>query len=153
MVARLALGQSADDAFITRDDYGNGYSGWELKGTEDCDAMEHFAIQVATTTSTTTRCSLTIPSPGVWYHVAGVYDAEAQEMHVYVNGVLDDGILSGLVPASQVEPASGVHAQIGNSDPAQGVSGGDYPFDGKLDEVRFYTRALNAGEIAAIATP
>ena len=33
---------------------------------------------------------------GAWYHVrAGVYDAEARTLDVYLNGVLDDGFLVG----------------------------------------------------------
>ena len=30
-----------------------------------------------------------------WYHVAGVYDAAAQTLDVYLNGALDDGVLRG----------------------------------------------------------
>ena len=30
-----------------------------------------------------------------WYYVAGVYDAEAKTMDVYLNGELDNGFLRG----------------------------------------------------------
>ena len=35
-----------------------------------------------------------------WYHVAGVYDAQAKTMDVYLNGELDDGFLAGTVIGS-----------------------------------------------------
>ena len=43
------------------------------------------------------RYGATTLQPNVWYHVAGVYDAAAQTLHVYLNGQLDDGVLQGTV--------------------------------------------------------
>jgi hypothetical protein len=40
-----------------------------------------------------------------WYFVAGVYDAAARAIHVYVNGALDDGPTTGDVVARQ-EPSA-----------------------------------------------
>ncbi len=37
-----------------------------------------------------------------WYHVAGVYDADARTMDVYLNGHLDNGIQEGLVAPAQL---------------------------------------------------
>jgi len=48
------------------------------------------------------RYSTTVRSLNVWYYVAGVYDAAARTLDMYVNGVRDNGILIGTVPASQV---------------------------------------------------
>lgn len=36
-----------------------------------------------------------------WYHVAGVYDAAAKTLDLYLNGELDDGFLLGLVTETQ----------------------------------------------------
>ncbi len=36
-----------------------------------------------------------------WYHVAGVYDADARTLNVYLNGHLDDGFLLGPVAPAQ----------------------------------------------------
>ena len=36
-----------------------------------------------------------------WYHVTGVYDAEAQTLDVYLNGELDNGFLLGSVTGTQ----------------------------------------------------
>jgi hypothetical protein len=72
--------------------------------------------------------------------VAGVYNAPAQTLDIYVNGVLDNGTLVGTVPAAQVN--SSVNVNIGRR------TGGMY-FNGIIDEVRVYNRALTAAEIQA----
>ena len=78
---------------------------------------------------------------GNWHHVAAVYDGA--NMFLYVDGTLD---------ASQ--PETGLITTT--SDPV-GIgylqnSGlpGQYWFDGRIDEPSIYSRALSAGEIAAI---
>ena len=48
------------------------------------------------------RYSTTVRSLNVWYHVAGVYNAAARTLDIYVNGVLNNGTLSGTIPASQL---------------------------------------------------
>jgi len=70
--------------------------------------------------------------------VAGVYNATARTLDIYVNGVLDDGTLLGTVPSSQVN--TNVNVNIGRR------TGGFY-FNGLIDEVRIYNRALTASEI------
>ena len=57
---------------------------------------------------------------------------------VYVNGVLNDGTLSGQIPATQLNAA--VNVNIGRRT-------GGYYFNGIIDEVRIYNRALSAAEI------
>ena len=76
----------------------------------------------------------------MWYHVAGVYDAAERTLDIYVNGVRDNGVLSGTIPASQIN--SSVNVNIGRR------SGGFY-FNGVIDEVRIYNRALSGPEIQA----
>ena len=44
--------------------------------------------------------------PQHWYHVAGVYDADAQTLDVYLNGHLDDGFLKARWPLRKRRPAS-----------------------------------------------
>ena len=87
-----------------------------------------------------------------WYHVAGVYDAGAQTMTVYLNGVPDDGTLSGPVAGRQV--SSPLDVIVGK----RAEDNVNYNFTGTIDEVRIYDRALTQGEIqadmnAAIAPP
>jgi len=88
------------------------------------------------------RYGVTPLNTRTWYHVAGVYDAESQSLHVYVNGELDDGPLVGSVEASQQDSDQPV--VIG-----QRAGAGDFGFQGSLDEVRIYARALRPAEIQA----
>jgi glucose/arabinose dehydrogenase/PKD repeat protein len=76
-----------------------------------------------------------------WYHVAGVYDATARTMNVYLNGQLNNGAVVGTVAAAQQNSSANVN--IGRR-----ASGG-YPFGGSVDDVRIYARALSVSEIVA----
>jgi hypothetical protein len=63
-------------------------------------------------------------------------------MHVYVNGVNDDGSQAGFpAPSSQVN--STVDLFFGETPQSGGVGN----FDGKLDGLRVYNRALSASEV------
>jgi len=74
----------------------------------------------------------------VWTHVAGTYDR--QFIRIYVNG-----IEVGNVPGTAAIPASTQKLGIGKEDPFT-----DRDFDGLMDEVAIYNRALSAAEIQAI---
>src|SRR5207249_2318423 len=93
-----------------------------------------------TTNTFAQRYSTTVRSLNVWYHVTGVYNASARTLDIYVNGVLNNGTLSGTVPASQINSA--VNVNIGRR------SGGFY-FNGVIADVRVYNRALSQAEIQA----
>ena len=79
---------------------------------------------------------------GTWYHVAGVYDAQAKTMDVYLNGRPDNGFLLGLVTASQLSSRSSVY--VGRR-PMK-----TFEFAGSIDDVRIYSSALTKAEIAAV---
>jgi hypothetical protein len=91
--------------------------------------------------SLTQRYSVTARALDTWYHVAGVYDADKLTLDIYVNGVLDNGVLRGVVPARQFNAPS-LSVNIGRH--AAGFS-----FQGTIDEVRLYSRALTQAEIQA----
>ena len=84
----------------------SGIAGWELKSSPDTGART-FALGVyaATTGAYVGRYSSAPRALGTWYHVAGVYDAAARTLHVYVNGALADGALIGTVPAALANPS------------------------------------------------
>ena len=47
------------------------------------------------------RYGATTLQANTWYHVTGVYDAATSQLHVYLNGQLDDGTLLGTVTSSR----------------------------------------------------
>ncbi|MFN8414081.1 MAG: LamG-like jellyroll fold domain-containing protein, partial [Anaerolineales bacterium] len=71
-----------------------------------------------------------------WSMITGVYDATAKQMRLYVNGELVAAqVVTGTLSMSTT--------QLTFSSPSS------YGFDGRLDEVRFYKRALTDTEVQA----
>jgi Concanavalin A-like lectin/glucanases superfamily/VanZ like family len=77
-----------------------------------------------------------------WYHVAGVYDAQARTLRVFLNGRPDDGCLIGHITGRQ--HISGVHVFVGRRGGQRG-----YEFAGSIDDVRIYSRAVAQSELEA----
>jgi VanZ family protein len=77
-----------------------------------------------------------------WYHVVGVYDAEARTLDVYVNGELDNGELDGSVTGRQTSSREAVF--VGRRSNTKG-----FEFAGIIDDVHIYSRALTPSEIVA----
>ena len=115
-------------------------SGWQLKTSPDTGPHTFGSAVSGGTNAFAQRYSTTVRSLNVWYYVAGVYNAAGRTLDIYVNGVRDNGALIGTIPASQVNSA--VNMNIGRR------SGGYY-FNGIIDEVRIYNRALSQSEIQA----
>jgi glucose/arabinose dehydrogenase len=90
------------------------------------------------------RYGVTALQPNTWYHVAGVYNATASTLNVYLNGQLDNGPLDGTITATQRDATGSVN--IGRR-----ASGG-YNFIGRIDNIRIYNRALTQAEIQADMT-
>ena len=131
-----STGNPPDDGqIISKSD---NYSGWQLKTSQDMGSRTFGTAVTNTSGSRVQQYSSTTPALNTWYFVAGVYDASARTMKVYVNGVLANGTLRGTVPSSQL--SSTFNANIGRR------SGGFY-FKGIIDEVRVYNRALSQAEI------
>lgn len=87
--------------------------------------------------------STTSPEQGVWYHVAGVYDAtlDSDRMKIYVNGVFENGNnnVSGSITAFQetfLLKAGRWSCECGSRS-----------LDGVIDEITVWNRALSADEI------
>jgi hypothetical protein len=77
-----------------------------------------------------------------WYFLAGVYDAQARTVHVYLDGRLDDGRLTGEVSDKRLIPRDPL--SIGRRSDRT-----DFQFAGLVDDVRIYSRALKRDEVAA----
>jgi hypothetical protein len=73
-----------------------------------------------------------------WTHVVFTYDGS--NMKLYINGVLNNSVAQTTDPGT---PAS-FNTYIGSMGAASGVT---YTFNGKLDDMRLYNRALSAAEI------
>jgi hypothetical protein len=88
---------------------------------------------------------LTAPLPtNVWLHVAGTLDDATGDMRIYVNGQIVAQTNTSIRATCPLTGAN--HALcIGN---ASGTAG--FPFDGWIDEVSLYSRALSQAEIQAI---
>ncbi|MEV6631744.1 LamG-like jellyroll fold domain-containing protein [Actinoplanes sp. NPDC051470] len=85
--------------------------------------------------------STSVPSAGAWTHLAGVYDADAQTMRLYVNGSLQDTD-TGARPF----PSSG-----GITVGAGRWNGGVTDFwSGQIDDVQLYQKALSTSEVTAV---
>jgi hypothetical protein len=82
-------------------------------------------------------------SVNTWHHVAGVYDAEAHTIDVYLNGELDDGFLLGSVSGAQRSSRQRVY--VGRRSSSRGCE-----FAGAIDDVRIYSRALTKSDIGAV---
>jgi hypothetical protein len=131
-----ATGNPADDGQIIAKSDDN--SGWQLKSSPDTGPQTFGVAVSASSTIHTQRYSKTVRALNTWYHVAGVYNATAQTLDIYVNGVLDNGVLRGTIPGSQYN--SPLNVNIGRR------TGGFY-FKGVIDELRVYNRALEQAEI------
>jgi hypothetical protein len=117
-----------------------GIAGWQLKTTPDT-GPRTFGVEVAPESGPAAqRYSATTVALNTWYFVAGVYDAASRSLDIYVNGTLDNGVLAGDVPARQA--LAPVNANIGRRY-------GGFFFQGIIDDVRIYDRALSAAEIRA----
>ena len=79
-------------------------------------------------------------TPHVWSHVVMTYDSNTRELAVYVNGVSKSRTLSDL-NSYTINP-SGANTFIGTD-----TSYGDIYFNGIIDELRIYNRALSPTEI------
>ncbi len=84
------------------------------------------------------------PALNTWYHLAGVYDAAAQTITLYVNGVKQETV--PYTHAFKVSGPTAIGRGFFNGAPADFVHGA-------IDDVRFYQSALPAADIAALARP
>ncbi|MDB5146691.1 MAG: hypothetical protein JWQ57_711, partial [Mucilaginibacter sp.] len=80
-------------------------------------------------------------STGQWYMVTCTYTVANSQLNIYVNGVLDQTI-NNILSANASTAAT---LYIGKDDAVPG--GNNYFFQGSMDELRIYNRAINANEM------
>jgi PKD repeat protein len=78
---------------------------------------------------------------GRWCHIAATYDGSA--MRIFKDGVE----LAARAKSGELDTDPTVPVALGNQPPG----GGNRPFDGHLDDVRIYNRALTASELSELA--
>gem|GEM_PF-2609465 len=115
---------------------------WWMLSTVDDGGTKRLRVRLKTGSSTTTLIADSGDlSAGQWIHAAFVYDGSI--LKIFKNGqVVGSTSVTGLVAVD-----SGVGVQIGNS-PVTGR-----PFDGLIDDVRVYSRALTDNDVQSLATP
>jgi len=84
---------------------------------------------------------ITTVSAGRWYHAAFTYTHSTRIVRIYLDGVEEYSVV---LPTAT--PDTSAVVQIATDGYKE-----DY-FDGLIDDVKIYNRALNANEILAIAT-
>ncbi|CAL9297291.1 LamG-like jellyroll fold domain-containing protein [Streptomyces griseoincarnatus] len=99
-----------------------------------------WSLRVFSTEGTFSRDASAPASPkGTWTHVAGVHDATAKKVHLYINGTLQASVDAGTPWSAD-----------GNLEIGRVMYGDTYvdQFQGSIDEVAVWQRALTAKEIA-----
>jgi hypothetical protein len=113
---------------------GKGGFGTDFDLQAETDNRFHFYIAANTSVA-----SNTVIQTGVWYHVAGAWDSIIG-LQMYVNGALEN-----TNPTLLTRSQSGQPLEIGN----QPFFAGRF-FDGLIDEVEVFGRALSASEVLGI---
>lgn len=113
---------------------GKGGGGTDFDLQADTDNRFRFYIAGGNNVASTT-----VIQTGIWYHVAGTWDATGLRM--YVNGVLENTNSIQNLTRGQ----SGNPLQIGNQ-----PTFGPRLFNGIIDEVEIFNRALTSQEVASI---
>jgi len=116
---------------------GRAYDLYFLNSTE-------FGIEVHKTDTSSTRLDSggLHPTTGQWCHVVGTYEYVADGtsiMKLYVNGTPDKNLSNAVGPIQ----ATTAELNIGR----RSFSGAEAYFNGTIDDVRIYNRALSAGEV------
>ncbi len=82
---------------------------------------------------------------GNWYHVVGTYNATAQTVTIFINGVLQATTTTGTIPSS-ISATLG-RFQVGAQDSTTTPTNF---YNGLIDEVRLYNRALSVSEVSQL---
>ena len=126
--------------FVSQD--GQAVSGFRLQLRGD-DARFAFSLPEAdraTAPLRTVQSDFT-PTPGLWYHLTGVFDKTAGQIRLYA-----DGTPLAATTFTSSWNATG-HTEIGRD--LQAGQPGDF-VTGAVDEVRLYPRALTDAQVAAL---
>jgi len=105
-------------------------------------AVLRFRLKTDGSTTTLIAGSGTLPE-NTWFHAAAVYDGSTMEL--FLNGIS----VGSTSKSGSLSTNPGVGVWIGGNPPLASSK----PWDGLIDEVRIYDRALTPGEILALPPP
>jgi sugar lactone lactonase YvrE len=128
-------------AIMFRGDDRNGLDPYQL--TVDSDGNLNFQITPAVGNGSVLKTPI---STGQWTHVAATFDDATGLMSLYVNGVMAVQTTTDVRPFADLDPNSNPGVGIGN---VNGTAD-NFPFNGLIDELSVYNRALTPGEIVGI---
>jgi hypothetical protein len=127
---------------VVLDEIGSG-GGWHDSQMEVLSTGE---IKVGYWTGSLSSISLGTFSLNAWHHVVLTYDTTSTTGKGYVDGVFRNSMV-----LTKQWPGSALQYGIGYADVATNMGDGTY-FNGKIDDVRIYNRALSASEVSTLYT-
>jgi hypothetical protein len=119
---------------------GSSDNSWQV-----CPSAAGMFYKVGETSNTNTTAMVGV---GEWHHIAITFEAVAGAFTIWLDGV---SIGSGTATV-QIDPADPIVLGMDLDNNGTGTLVPSAPFDGALDDLRFYNRALSAGEVLALAT-
>ncbi|HLP77841.1 MAG TPA: LamG domain-containing protein, partial [Candidatus Paceibacterota bacterium] len=124
-----------------RGDNRGGYDAWTV------DMYQAGFLNFQIDDATNNYASLLAPiATNQWQHIAATLDGATGDMKIYINGVLISQTNTAVRPIGNLDPAYDPAVGIGN----HGGSFHQFPFNGLIDEISLYSRALSQSEIQAI---
>lgn len=136
-------GTPTNNLIIAKNDGNVVDAGWWIENTSSSGLR--FVVERA---SSNMRVGVSSPTAGVWTHVAIVYDGTliAANQNIYFNGVLQT--FTTVLDGSGTQGSdAGETLFIGFNRPTSGSGIAFSPYNGLLDDIRIYNRALTQTEI------
>jgi len=128
---------TGNDYIFTDGQTSGSNCGWRVMNYDN-GASIRFDVRGSGSTGSTT--SSFAPSTGTWYHVAGTYDSNSDQISLYINGVLNATDTNAFdVGCGQNEFMIGAN-----------TDGNDEYWDGNLDEIVITSDVLTSGEISTL---
>lgn len=106
-----------------------------------------FQFQITDPTGASARVVYHQVNYGQWYYIVATLDGNSGAMKLYVNGNLVAQTNTTIRPMGPLIASDNPGIGIGNCH-YDGIN--NFPFDGIIDEVSLYNRALSSNEVAAI---
>ncbi len=122
---------------------------WRLEINGAAADAGHIGWGVATDAGVADLASRTRVDDGQWHHIAAVFDHGG--MMIYIDGRADASTRAGSTFGSGV-PRFGFLGVGSEADTFDGAKSPENYFEGALDDVHLYTRALTPAEIAELAS-